>query len=787
MAKSRESEWIGGLVSPPAYVTDRDEPYRVQIALWLERPADVIVGYELIPPGDPLPVFTRALRRAIQQPMAGRPRRPARVRVADPALAAAAREVLGQHTPLTVAPTPELDEVMATFHELAGEPNDEVSYLEKGRIDAGVVAAFFRSARLLFQVAPWQTADDDDILHMDIPALGVRGACVSIIGNLGESLGLIVFPSLKGYQSFIDAADAAEADGRKPRNIGTGWLSLNFERGADLPAGLRREIAAHAWPVAGTEAYPVAMNIDPDLVPRPLVTRDYRVLEACARAVAAFYVQHRGQFGTGNTPPVSESWFDQDGLEVRLTMPYEAHVMFAPAEPERPPRPRVGRNEPCPCGSGRKYKKCCLAADQQRGRREREQHRVHERDDHWVALLAQYAFERFAAKFQRCYRDFEGPEASLQLAAPWSVYGFPVQGRPVVDWFLEERGQPIPAADRVWLEAQRAAWLSLWEVTAVVPGERLALRDFLTGEARDVKESTASKVLVTHDVVLARIVDFQGTSLICGLHPRFLPPRCADLALRQAQAKLRRKSAVPAERLRDGKIGRHLIRTWEDCVAAYDEERAQPRKLHNTDGDPFLLTIDHFDLAAGNAAELEARLAALPGVDAPPEESRDEQPRDFVFLRPGGPAATQGGSTVIGRAWVERSRLHVETNSIQRADALRGRLESELGGAIRHRAREHSDPLSPAAAPQGAAPPELPPEAREVMLEYKREYYARWPDEPVPALGGKTPRQAARSKKGRAELDLLLREIENMERRAQGEDAFDFTPLREVLGLKTGP
>lgn len=26
--------------------------------------------------------------------------------------------------------------------------------------------------------------------------------------------------------------------------------------------------------------------------------------------------------------------------------------------------PRVGRNEPCPCGSGKKYKRCCLARDQ---------------------------------------------------------------------------------------------------------------------------------------------------------------------------------------------------------------------------------------------------------------------------------------------------------------------------------------------------------------------------------------------------------------------------------------
>lgn len=28
---------------------------------------------------------------------------------------------------------------------------------------------------------------------------------------------------------------------------------------------------------------------------------------------------------------------------------------------------KVGRNEPCPCGSGKKYKNCCLQKDQQKG------------------------------------------------------------------------------------------------------------------------------------------------------------------------------------------------------------------------------------------------------------------------------------------------------------------------------------------------------------------------------------------------------------------------------------
>jgi uncharacterized protein YecA (UPF0149 family) len=47
----------------------------------------------------------------------------------------------------------------------------------------------------------------------------------------------------------------------------------------------------------------------------------------------------------------------------------EAHQKQLPTEeePELPPpvdtirseEPRTGRNDPCPCGSGKKYKKCC--------------------------------------------------------------------------------------------------------------------------------------------------------------------------------------------------------------------------------------------------------------------------------------------------------------------------------------------------------------------------------------------------------------------------------------------
>jgi uncharacterized protein YecA (UPF0149 family) len=36
-----------------------------------------------------------------------------------------------------------------------------------------------------------------------------------------------------------------------------------------------------------------------------------------------------------------------------------AHDHGPPPEPVRRAEPKVGRNDPCPCGSGKKFKKCC--------------------------------------------------------------------------------------------------------------------------------------------------------------------------------------------------------------------------------------------------------------------------------------------------------------------------------------------------------------------------------------------------------------------------------------------
>lgn len=78
-----------------------------------------------------------------------------------------------------------------------------------------------------------------------------------------------------------------------------------------------------------------------------------------------------------------------------------------------------------------------------------------------------------------------------------------------------------------------------------------------------------------------------------------------------------------------------------------------------------------------------------------------------------------------------------------------------------------------------------PRRAAEIVGKAKKEHYAKWPDEALPALDGKTPRQAMATEAGRRAVRDLVRGIENIEERARtrGDAAFDAAGLRRELGL----
>jgi len=324
-------EWVGGRFTMPAYVMEKG-PYRPEVIVWLEVPTLLIVGMEVIDPKEASENAGSVLTRAMSTPLAGSTRRPARVRVQDSRLADEVKSVLPEME-VVVAPAPELEDLKDHLMEFMG-PREEpdLSYFEQGRIPAEAVEAMFSAAKIFYELAPWKLAQDTQVLRVDIPNLGVVGACVSIIGAQGESLGMIIFPSVGAFDRFLQAAESFEAVD-STIDLGTRTLSLNYERGADLPRTMRREVATHKWPVANADAYPWVQYRDRDGIMIPLTEREIRIVTACAASLSAFFAKHADIFRKESFEPICESYFDENDLEVRITAPYEAWTLFEVNEP----------------------------------------------------------------------------------------------------------------------------------------------------------------------------------------------------------------------------------------------------------------------------------------------------------------------------------------------------------------------------------------------------------------------------------------------------------------------
>jgi hypothetical protein len=209
-----------------------------------------------------------------------------------------------------------------------------------------------------------------------------------------------------------------------------------------------------------------------------------------------------------------------------------------------------------------------------------------------------------------------------------------------------------------------------------------------------------------------------------------------------------------------------------------------PTRLANTDGDP-LIRIEARYRCDDTHALMDA-LVAQPNITHETADGAE------VF------AWVNRQDTLVGlaRLFPERGELVAETNSRARHRKWEKKLQS-LGRLTLLEKREMSmDPESiRKAAPAGGIGASktpsrkglLPAEDMAALLpQIKAQLAERWLKEKIPALGGKTPVEAAKSAQGRKQLKELFAYIESLEaRRPPGAmDAdWDVGEMKKRLGL----
>jgi hypothetical protein len=364
-------------------------------------------------------------------------------------------------------------------------------------------------------------------------------------------------------------------------------------------------------------------------------------------------------------------------------------------------------------------------------------------------------------------------------------------GRNLADEYLRRRGWKESAATRDYIAGLRRSVISLYEVSGLVPGESMLLRDLIRGgEPIRVMEKSGSRGLRQWDRIATRVIKLRETAVISGTLMVFDQATSEALlvSLRRVRTRAPREVADAARELgiaTDAEVLAKLLTPdlllagaafmvtgyWLDAALKAAQGRDRPTVV-NSDGEPLEFTTLHFPLLPRvTAAQIREALAGVvalrpendhfwnwlaePGAK-PKTLSRRANTQSFI-------TTMDDGALVLGTVELQGRRLSLAANSPTRAERGRALLAPALAGLVGPPLTERTEPEQMLASERPPRPPSglSPEQERAIVQQGLDDYYRRVLDEPIPALGGKSPRAAAKTVKGREKVAAWLKMIEN--------------------------
>jgi len=487
-----------------------------------------------------------------------------------------------------------------------------------------------------------------------------------------------------------------------------------------------------------------------------------------------------------------------------------------------PARQPVGRNDPCPCGSGKKYKRCCWQKIQDSPDSLWARQRA--ASDELTGWMVRYAARKLGPQIDDAWADFElddgvDPfepgcvESGIflpYLLFQWDPYGprrrkgVPAQGGIIARWYLQEEGKRLSDTQRHILEQATTQPLTFYEILASVPGSSLTLRDILTGWEIAVREKTASERVRPGDILYAQIWASPGLATLGCAAPLLIPPKCKGeiIALRK---RLRKKVAKQNRDLAADDLLRSADEIRETYLDIRDSLYAPPH-LCNTDEEPLVFHTLKFQIESAEAA-LDALAPLAWGREK--EELLEAAELDgngklrkvrFDWLTKGNRKMPSWENTILGNITISGRTLVAEVNSEKRAVRLRAEIEKRLGSSAVHKSTAMKPVEELLANPpkrktsdkkfnEEEAEILRDPEVRKHLQESLQKMIEGWVHQKVAALGNRTPAQAVQDPDGKEIVEALLLEWERTadEGHFPGGIRPDMNAVRKLLNLSPPP
>jgi hypothetical protein len=452
---------------------------------------------------------------------------------------------------------------------------------------------------------------------------------------------------------------------------------------------------------------------------------------------------------------------------------------------------KLGRNDPCPCGSGKKYKQCCLrAADTQKAN---DQAEAGPKAIQW--LFAKYRQTVYDALDEGFFGGLDDDEYVQLQELPEDVYaGIMVNA---MEWLLADgfitlkdqeyrvselllgRGGPLFSAEqRQWIELLATMPLRLYEIVDVRQGEGMTLRDVIVPERPLVlvQEKSGSQQANQYDLIAARILPVKDHFELSGAIYSFPRHRSWNV-LEELKDELEGvdPDSLLAKEITSVIIPYHWLQLF---VGSFE----MPQIIDHVTGEPLLFVTDHYRVQDWDA--LDRALSA----EAEIEGSRDE---GWSRIFAGEDGLTRRNLSIDAGKRPDRIKVSYHTQLY--ADEGRPWFETVAGTTVVFVSREISDPkgmlanLQPHEAKASSEPTPLPPEiVTELIGKRIRELFVHWADEPLPILNDQTPREAIQTPDGLEQVEFLLHTYEHDEAqqaKAQHRSPVSYDFLWQSLGI----
>ncbi len=428
---------------------------------------------------------------------------------------------------------------------------------------------------------------------------------------------------------------------------------------------------------------------------------------------------------------------------------------------------KPGRNDPCPCGSGKKYKRCCLKAKEDKIRNDRSE--TVPKAFQWLLKHGKAVDEAIDQGFFGSLDDEEYHLLSEVDEATHECMMINAMEWLLADGFITIKGQEYRVADlllglggplfsveqRQWIVDLTNTPLRLYEIIDVKQGEWMTLRDVIQPDDQPVRvqEKSGSQHANQYDLIAARILPVDDHFELSGAVYAFPRLRSEDL-IKQLKIELEGiKFDLPlAKEITSIIIPSYWLQLFISAVEI-------PQMIDQVTGESILFVTDHY-----RVLDWDALINAL-SAEADIEGNRDE---GWSRVFEGEDGQTRRSLYIDSGKRSDRIKAIYRTQ--QYADQGKQWLETVTGESIELITREVSDPkgmlsqMQPNEIEETSNSMPLPPEVMTELFESRiRQLYANWVDENLQILNDRTPREAIQTPEGLEQVKFLLHTYENSE------------------------